>query len=142
MIIEKMALGDVPTVLRLGTNIEAFQVAEEDCFWSQGQLEAWVKADEDVLLVAKEDAEVVGFTLSTLHKPTGKVTWENLYVLPDFRSKGVGGRLIDELLLELKHRGASYLCGYIRAENLGEISYFKHRGFDIGHNFAWLSKHL
>ena len=142
MKIEKMTLDDVSAVLRLGAGVEAFQVADHDCFWSQAQLEAWVEADEDVLLVAREGTEVIGFTLSTLHKPTGKVTWENLYVLPNFRCKGVGQRLIKELLFQLKSRSASYLCGYVRTENRAEVSYFEQQGFDMGYNFTWLSKYL
>lgn len=142
MIIQKMSLGDVPNVLRLGTDIAAFEVAEQDCFWSSSQLENWINADEDVLLVAKDNDIVVGFALSTLHRPTGKVTWENLYVLPDFRSKGVGRQLIEELVNQLKQKGASYMCFFVRVENLDEVSYFQHRGFEKGHNFVWFGKHL
>lgn len=142
MVIQKMTLSDISAVLKLGTGVAAFKVAEQDCFWSRDQLENWIKADEDVLLVAKEDDDVVGFALSTLHKPTGKVTWENLYVLPDFRSKGVGRQLIEELLLKLKQKGASYMCFFVRAENLEEVSYFQRRDFEKGFDFVWFSKHL
>lgn len=142
MIIQKMSLNDLAAVLKLGTGVAAFEVAEQDCFWSSTQLENWINADEDVLLVAKDNDVVVGFALSTLHKPTGKVTWENLYVLPNFRGRGVGRQLIDELLLKLKQKGATYMCFLVRAENIDEVAHFEHRGFEKGHNFVWFQKHL
>lgn len=142
MIIQKMTLEDVATILWIGNCVSAFEVAEQDCFWSREELENWIRADEDVLLVARENDKIVGFTLSTLHRPTGKATWENLYVLPDFRSKGVGRQLIEDLCLKLKQKDALYMCFFVRAENLEEVSYFQHRGFGRGFNFVWFGKHL
>ncbi|MEK7461921.1 MAG: GNAT family N-acetyltransferase [Patescibacteria group bacterium] len=142
MIIQKMTSNDVSAVLKIGMGVTAFEVSERDCFWSREQLEKWIEADEDVLLVAKENDEIVGFALSMLHKPTGKVTWENLYVLQNFRNRGVGQQLIGELLLRLRQKGASYMCFFVRAENQDEVSFFQHLDFVSGYNFVWFEKHL
>src|SRR5436190_6947174 len=129
MQIENMSLKDVAAVHQLGKDQAAFEVSEGDTFWSREQLEQWVKGGEDVLLVAKEGSTIVGFALSALHKHTGKATWENLYVLPSHRNKGVGAALCERMVTELKAKGALYVCFFVRAENHEEIAYFGRRGF-------------
>ncbi len=140
--IEKMTLDDIPSVLKLGGNIDAFQVTEKDCFWTQSQLEAWVTADEDVLLVARKDAEIVGFVLSTFHRPTGKVIWENLFVIPSCRGYNIDSKLIQHLLESLRLKDALYICFCVRTNSPKKLSYFKRKGFDQGLEFVWFGKNI
>jgi ribosomal protein S18 acetylase RimI-like enzyme len=141
MIIEKMALGDVPAALRMGTGSD-FEVAEGDCFWSNEQLERWIKADEDVLLVAKEDNKVIAFALTTLHKPTGKATLENFFIHANFRGKQVALLLMEEIIAELKRKGLTYICFLVQDYKPDVIEYFRRKGFKKGHHFVWFGKHL
>ena len=140
MHIEKMQLRDTETVHRLGKSQAAFKVSGEDAFWTLDQLKCWVRRDEDVLLVAMEEGHVIGFALSTLHRPTGKATWENLYVVPNSRGKGVGIALGNEMVKQLDQRGATYIYFLVRAENVDEVEYFEKRGFEKGFNFVWFGK--
>ena len=142
MLIEALTAADIAEVCCIGKSVQAFEVAEGDLFWTVEQLTAWVEAGNDVLLVAKEEDKIVGFALSTLHRPTGKATWENLYVDPSKRNLGIGRALTEEMVTQLQRRGATYVCFFVRAENLTEVAYFERRGFTKGHNFVWFGKHL
>ncbi|MEX0650315.1 MAG: GNAT family N-acetyltransferase [Candidatus Andersenbacteria bacterium] len=143
MFIQPLTLDDVAEVCRIGLAESAFEVSESDTFWTPDQLSKWVETGEDVLLVAKDnDHKIIGFALSTLHRPTGKATWENLYVNPTARNQGVGMALTEEMTRQLHAKGASYICFFVRAEKDDEITYFTNRGFTQGYNFVWFGKYL
>lgn len=140
MNVEKMTLRDVEAVHQLGKDQQAFHVSGDDAFWSIAQLKSWVKRDEDVLLIARDQGHIVGFALSTLHGPTGKATWENLYVVPQCRGQGIGASLGDKLIKQLQEKGATYVCFFVRTDNTEEIEYFQKRGFKRGFDFVWFGK--
>ncbi len=141
MLIEPLTLADVDAVHRMGQAESAFEVLPGDSFWTVEQLTKWVQLGEDVLLVAKDEGQVIGFALSTLHRPTGKATWENLYVSHAHRNKGAGKALALGIVEGLRRCGATYICFLVRAENSGEIAYFERIGFQRGHNFLWFGVH-
>ncbi len=141
MIIRPMTDQDIPEVLHIGLEVEGFRVSEnpEDYFWSEAQLRRWV-ASEDVLLVAESDDKVVGFVLTAHHRPTGKVTWENQVVLPEYRGQGIAKALIVEMEKRLKDQGATYLHFLTKTDN-PHLDYYK-KSFEPGHTFVWFGKHL
>src|SRR5688572_1761407 len=105
MLIQPLTRADIPEICRIGQSEPAFAVAEGAAFWTAAQLESWIDTGNDVLLVTKQESKIVGFALSTLHSPTGRATWENLWVDPAVRKSGVGAALTKELLRQLKERG-------------------------------------
>lgn len=141
--IRAMNVEDVPAIHEMAAHEEGFRVAESEqsCFWSQEQLARWVEAGQDVLLVAEVNEEIAGFVLTTLHRPTGKATWENELVIPKFRGQGVGKALDEELDKQLRERGATYVHFLIKAEN-PNLPHYERLGFERGREWIWFGKHL
>jgi ribosomal protein S18 acetylase RimI-like enzyme len=143
MLIRKLVSTDIPAVLALAAREEGFKVSKDaPYFWSPVQLESWIEAGEDVLLAAVDDGVLVGFVLTTFHRPTGKVTWENQLVHPVYRQRGVGAALIYEMRKRLKEEGAKYLCAYVKTDNLDSLNYYVKLGLTRGYDFAWLEDNL
>lgn len=141
MKIRQMKLSDIPTILTIGRNTEGFRVDEssDHCFWSEDQLKRWVASD-DVNLVAECDNRVVGFVLTAHHRPTGKVTWENQVVLPEYRGRGIGQALVTEMEKYLKAEGAVYLHALTKTNN-PHLSHYE-KLLETGETFVWLGKFL
>ena len=136
-----MYFGDIPEVLQIAQEVDGFNVSEEsEGFWSKEQLECWVQGD-DVLLVAKLEGRIIGFVLTTHHKPTGKVTWENQLVVPEFRGQGVARALTGEMEKRLKKNGATYIH-FLTKESNEFLGHYKKIGYDVGHTFVWFGKFI
>ncbi|MDQ3076849.1 MAG: GNAT family N-acetyltransferase [bacterium] len=136
-----MSTADIPEVLKIAKDVDGFKVSEErESFWSKEQLERWVQSD-DVLLVAELDGRIVGFVLTTHHKPTGKVIWENQLVLPEFRGQGVAQALTEEMEGRLKESGATYIHFLVKETN-EFLHHYKKIGYDAGHKFVWFGKFI
>jgi ribosomal protein S18 acetylase RimI-like enzyme len=93
-------------------------------------------------LVAEVGGRVVGFISGAVRTgegtaviPAGESYFDvdNLYVMPEFRNRGVGGSLITHRLAQAKQQGVSYALVYSAAKNIKEILKFYER-----HNFqSW-----
>ena len=138
--IRKMKIEDVETVFNLGVKEERFNVSKQkkEAFWAKEQLTSWVKKNKDVLLIAEDNGKIVGYALSAYHAPTGKATFENLYVIEEYRSKGVGRELTECLIKELKKCGATYICALVEQDNLPIIKCLEKPGFVRGKDFTWM----
>ena len=144
MPIRELRISDVPAILEMAKREEGFHVSQDaPYFWSQKQLENWINMGWDVLLGAQEDGRLVGFVLTAIHVPTGKVTWENEFVLPEYRRQGIGEALAKEMRERLKACGARYLVGFVRTDNLNALAYYMRKiGLTRGYDFAWLEENL
>ena len=60
-------------------------------------------------------------------------------VLPEFRRKGVGGRLLDDALAHFTSRGVSYVFATVEEDNAASLSLFHSRGF-VKTGFGEMSK--
>jgi len=73
----------------LGTNVDEFEVSQDEVvFWDKASLEKWVRSEKDQCFVAEMDGDIIGFILSHIHNPTGKVEIENVYIKEEFRREG------------------------------------------------------
>jgi len=141
MNIRKMSLKDIPEVLQIGLGVDGFKASDDsEGFWSEDQLRRWVESD-DVLLVAEVEGRIVGFVLTTHHKPTGKVTWENQLVISEFRGQGIARALTDEMEKRLKENGATYIH-FLTKETNEFLGHYKKIGYDAGHSFVWFGKFI
>lgn len=137
-----MRIDDVPPVLSLGKGQQEFTF-EHQSFWSEDQLTAWCQSKDDVCIVAECNGVIVGFSLYAMHIPTKKVTWENLYVVPEMRKSGVGSSLIEEGLKQIKEKGYTYVMACLNAvDKDGFATYLEKFGFKRGHKMLWIDREI
>lgn len=142
MLVRKLISNDVSTLLEMATREEGFRVSEDaPCFWSRAQLECWISTGTDVLLGAEEDGRLVGFVLTILHRPTGKVTCENLFVLPEWRGCGIAKALLNEMRKHLKENGATYLHLLVKTDS-SSARFYERMGLTRGFDFVWFEELL
>ena len=136
--IRRMKLEDVELVHNLGIGEKRFAVGgEEVAFWTKEQLTNWVKSEKDVLLIAEQNEQIIGYALSQYHSPTRKATYENLYVIPEYRNQGIARKLTSELIKQLKEK-KSYICGLIEADNELIVKILEENGFKKGKQMIWM----
>jgi len=142
MNIRPMNKSDVAAVRALGVDQKEFSTASGS-FWTHEQLEGWCESPDDVLLVVEDNERIVGFSFYATHVPTGKVTWENLYVDPSARGKDTGKSLIQEAHKRLKEKGYSYVVLQNNSEDQERFaSYLKQFGFKSGERVLWMDQFL
>lgn len=140
--IRKLELKDIDQVYELGSLRDEF-TTESGSFWTKEQLAEWSKSPSDVMLVAEIEDKIVGFSLYAQHIPTKKITWENLYVLPEYRKSGVGSALIEKGLGLIKNLGCKYMMCCINAGDQSQFAeYLKKFGFKVYGNVIWVDKNL
>lgn len=137
-----MQRSDVKLVYDIGMKAEEFAISETSRFWAKEQLYKWIDSKDDVLLVAEENREIIGYVTSQLHTPTGKATIENVYVDEQYRRRGTGSDLIQECLKQLEERGATYVCGMVKLKDRLTTEFLKSLGFNKGYDFVWMEIYL
>lgn len=143
MKIRKMTSNDIDQILSIGAHEPHFKTSDNSPgFWTKKQLEKSVVSQNDVLLVAEDETNIIGFNITFVHAPSGKATMENLWISESCRGKGVGKQLVQESIVQLKEKGCSYLCNFIHDNNEASIGLFENLGFDKGHKFYWMSQNL
>lgn len=138
-----LELRDLDIVYESGIREEAFEVAPGSRFWSKETLGHWIKNQEnDVLLGAEVDGRLAGYALAKIHHPTGEAALDNLYVLEEFRERGVAKDLLKECARRLREKGAKYLGAITKPHNETVMRIFQRAGGQIGHTFVWLDMDL
>jgi ribosomal protein S18 acetylase RimI-like enzyme len=137
--IRRITIKDIGVIYQLGKSAPEFNVAPHSSgFWSQQALSSWLNKNDDPLLLAEEDGEIIGFILCQFHWPTGKATIENILVKKQYRGKGVGTQLLQSCLEALKTVGARYICALTKTDNISMLDFMSKRGFHKGFTFIWL----
>lgn len=138
--IRNMTVNDAAQVLKLGRGQKEFTF-EHQSFWLEEQLNAWCQSENDVCLIAEVERKIVGFSLYAMHVPTKKVTWENLYIIPEMRKMGIASKLIEEGLKQVKGKGCGYIMGCVNASDKEDfVAYVEKFGFNKGHEMIWIDK--
>lgn len=102
---------------------------EKYCFstpWTSEQIKS--SNDSTVFFLAKEGKKTVGYGGMYTVLDEGYVT--NIGVLPDFRRKGWGKKLVNELLNFSKEKGLAFLSLEVRVSNMAAISLYSYFGFE------------
>lgn len=108
------------------------QVAELEkmCFsmpWSEKSIASELQNDLALWMVALSGDMVVGYVGS--QTVCGETDMMNVAVHPDYRRKGIGGILIEQLIMELKQRESSSLTLEVRSSNEPAIALYEKLGF-------------
>lgn len=82
---------------------------------------------------AGTDGDVVGFVMFHVEDENGggrRGVVENLYVVPGFRNRGIGGRLLAGAERRLTHRGAEFVSLEAMADNEDARRFYRREGYD------------
>ena len=113
------------------SDIPAIAVLEEMCFsapWSENAIRETMQRDESIFLVATEDGSVAGYIGSYFCHPEGYIT--NVAVSPSSRRKGIGRKLIEELIRHGEEKKLSFWTLEVRESNEAAISLYSSLGFE------------
>ena len=96
-----------------------------------------VTNEDNIYLVALDGASPIGYAschLQTLLHHAGKVAEvQEMFVVPNYRSKGVGKLLMDRVKTVSKTKGAVQLEVTTRAIREGAIQFYKRESFEDSH---------
>lgn len=144
--IKKAAPSDIESIFKLGSATEEFSVAEKPesgLFWSKKQLFRWIKSKEDLCLVAKIKNQVIGFVLCSYHKPTRKLSIENIFIVKEYRRQKIGKKLIEKVLRWATRKSVEYITCLTRRKDIPFINLMESFGFIKGYeDWIWLEKEL
>lgn len=87
-----------------------------------------------LIAVAEDEDKVVGAVRVRLetrefYVPEKMAIIEEIYVMPAFRRKGIGEKLVDYVTSELAKRGARSIMARFPAKNVIAVSFYTKRGF-------------
>lgn len=81
------------------------------------------------IFVAEEDSKLVGYLVSRVDDNT--VWAESLFVLPEFRRKGIASALYGEAERLAAELGSDTVYNWIHPNNDTIVSFLKNRGYDV-----------
>ncbi len=102
---------------------------ERNCFatpWTEEQVKS--SDDSTVFFLARVEEKVVGYGGMYTVLDEGYVT--NIGVLPDFRRRGIGAKIVKELINFSVEKALSFLSLEVRVSNLAAIELYKSFGFE------------
>ncbi len=111
-------------------HLDAVAVLETVCFaapWTREGLAEELRNPQAHFLVAERDGETAGYIGVQEICGEGYVT--NVAVLPQYRRKGIGERLVREAVRGAKLRGCDFLSLEVRVGNEAAIRLYERLGF-------------
>ena len=118
MYIREMTIDGIPSVRKIGDNAPELSVSEENTpFWGEARLTSWVAAKQDVMIVAEENGEVIGFQITQIHSPSQTGYLSDVAVVESARGKGVGSALIQSALERMRKMGITYVYALTQTDN-------------------------
>ncbi|KPK77348.1 MAG: hypothetical protein AMJ89_02575 [candidate division Zixibacteria bacterium SM23_73] len=111
-------------------DVEEVARLERICFsdpWSKETFMQELQLKLAIPLVVKLGEEVVGYTC--LWHLDGQLEVANFAVSPDYRSKGIGEKLMRRILLEAKERACQSIVLSVRESNKSAINLYTKFGF-------------
>ena len=100
-------------------------------FWSIDRLRAVVADSRAINLVTETDGGVIIGFITTESLDDGRYEVTRLYVDPGIRSKGVGGRLLQETFDQLRARGVSDVLVNVFGDNHAGRRFYERHGFEL-----------
>ncbi len=110
-------------------NIEA-ECFEEEAF-TKAQIAELLKDYNSIGLVARVDAQIVGFVIGTICVD-GRVLQGHICtieVLPSFRRRGIGEKLLEEIEKVFRQQGVKTFALEVREDNVAAICLYRKLGY-------------
>ena len=112
------------------THVQQIAELEKLCFndpWSVNSISSELDNRLSLWLVALENDFVIGYVGS--QTVLGETDMMNIATHPEYRKQGIGTKLIEALIAELKERGSHSLMLEVRASNEAALSVYRKLGF-------------
>ncbi len=112
--------------------VEAIETLEKRCFsepWTQAMIAGQLTDENHVLLAAERNGELIGYAGLMTVLDEGYIS--NVAVKPEYRRKGVGRRLMEELESRARERNLSFLTLEVRQSNSPAIELYDQCGFQV-----------
>jgi len=112
-------------------HLDKLHEIEMKCFKSEAftkqQIANLITDYNSISLIAKANGEIVGFVIGMLYKQNGKTVGHILTVdvLPEYRRRGVGLRLLNEIEGIFKGKGASLCVLEVREDNIAALRLYQ-----------------
>lgn len=143
MIIRKASITDINKLVSIGKKVKEFNISPNiKGFWDKAILQTLIKSKSDLILVAEENKNIIGFVIFTYNISTKKATFENAWVHPNYRGKSIISNLTKQGIKKLKSQGAKYICALVEVNNNHSIKFLKKHKFEKGFNFTWMHKKI
>lgn len=115
------------------SDLDAIEALEREIFpddaWPRAQLEDDLRSPYACFLVMESDESIVGYAIAH-HLPGNDVAdVHNIAVIEQFRGKGIGSRLLDDLIDWCEGRQPDAIMLEVRADNEAAQSLYASRGF-------------
>ena len=125
---------DVPVILRLITELAAYEKLETEVVATEADLQRWLFGDRPVaeVILGREDEQTVGFALffhnfSTFLGRPG-IYLEDLFVVAEARGRGVGRALLTRLAAIAVERGCGRLEWSVLDWNAPAVGFYQRMG--------------
>jgi len=94
-----------------------------------------LKSRKHLILFVKEDKKIIGYLHSTFFSnPYSKGGYvEDIFIIKEFRRKGIAKKLINEFIKILKEKGYKKIHLSVNTKNIGAIKLYEKLGFEIYH---------
>lgn len=104
---------------------------EKSCFrvpWTYESLTRDLKENSSARYFVAETDRVVGYMSFWKVVDEGQIN--NIAVLPDYRNRGIGGRLLDFAIETGKSMGVNSFTLEVRSSNIGAVKLYEKHGFE------------
>jgi len=133
---------DIPEIIALAKTTPSVAVSEKTRFWTEEELQGWITKSNDPLIIAETNGEIAGFILARIHHPTHNGIIENLMIKTKYQRKGIGARLLQQCLKQLKVQNVVFVYTLIHLEDINVIEFVRKNGFRQGYKFNWFEREL
>lgn len=121
MNIRPMKKSHVKNIYQLGLECLPGEAWEIDGIMSE------LKNPNAVTFVAIENKQIVGFANAHIILDEGYLN--NMAITESFRRKGIGGELLEHMVIHAKKKGAGFLSLEVRKSNKNAIKFYQKHGF-------------
>lgn len=120
LVIDKMTLSDL-------NEISDNLTSDFDEFWNSSILESELKNPFSKYIIARLNKKIVGF--AGVIDTVDQLEITNIVVKKDFRKKGIGNELLEQLIKLAKENGKDKITLEVNSTNLAAIKLYEKNGF-------------
>lgn len=99
--------------------------------FTPANLQRYVDSDARWLRVLRTDGEAAGYCSWSLGERPDEMKLEQLYLLPAFKGRGLGGRMMRAIEDDARARGRSVLFLTVNKGNADSIAIYRKSGFTV-----------